>query len=357
MSLRFSRTYSTNACLNCRMRHERCIKSPGESRCVRCIKKDSPCVFIETRKRGPKATFNSKLIKDVNPTCSLSLNDLQKEEQFLSQKLDVIRVCVDLMKKNGFSSYINLKQQNSLECGNSQLTNPPTSLFFLDRNSQPNSSDSPTNDSTLLQKTNIINYNSSQTNSSDSSTHDSTLLQETNIINYNSSQTNLSDFSSNTYPLMMLQENSILDCNYSQTNLSDSFTIDSPSTLLQTTNVLECNSQKTSQNSSVNVFDTVTSRFKIETPKTLHAKLELKKSKTNHKSKVGSSEFRNSFGETHQNLTAECPNQPFENELIYGSNQMSFLTNDPLEYSFQGPNIMHNDLYNSLNNLVLIDEP
>ncbi|CAG8796052.1 9793_t:CDS:1, partial [Gigaspora rosea] len=306
---------STFACVNCQAKRVKC--SFIEPPCSRCIDKGLQCVFLKPCKRGPKPkvktpvpVFTSELI---SPTCSL-LNNLQREEQVLIQKLYIVRQLADVVKTEISASslttdtrsicndpIIRQEQQNSLEYGNFHSTLLPEINILDYHSSQTNLSDSSTN----------IYLNSSQTNLSDSSTntYSSALLQESNISNLNLSNSSTNVYPSalqetNTYPSEFLQETSIIDCNASQ---SISSTNTYPSTLSQKTSIIDHDtSQPKPSNSSTNTCASST-LFKIETPKTMRARYK-RKEKRKYQGLALDLEKRS------QSL--EKSNKLFENELI-----------------------------------------
>ncbi|CAG8630030.1 4440_t:CDS:2, partial [Dentiscutata erythropus] len=233
----------------------------------------------------PVPVFTSELIKDPSPTCSL-LNNLQREEQVLIQKLYIVRQLADVVKTEISASslmqdatgtfnnpiiYINYKeQQNPLEYGNSHYTllpdNSQTNIY--PSSSQTNLPDSSTDaSSTLLQETSITDCNISNPDLFNSATNlYPSALQETSVIN-------CSDSSANTYPYTFFQETNIINCNTSQPNSS---TNTYSSTLSQEISSIDHNtSQPKSSNSSANTCVSG-NLFKIETPKTFRAKLKRK---------------------------------------------------------------------------------
>ncbi|CAG8500386.1 9706_t:CDS:1 [Scutellospora calospora] len=306
---------STSACENCKIAR---VKCSGVPQCERCIYKKLKCIFNKQLKRGPKPriktsanSITSELIKDTNPTCASLLNDLQKEEQSLTQKLQsltqklhIIRRLTDVVKTRDLASYLT----QDIGC---VFNNPINYINF------------PEQQNSLEYLNSIDPFETS--------------LQENRPLDCNSSQTNSFDSLTISYPSMLLQEPSIIDCNSSQSNLSNSLSITYPSTLLQETSMPDYNTSRTNLPESLtNAFDSRSFsnqkiKFKYETPETIRKKIILFKEKL-HNFECHLNPQSNSLLKTQQieaekssYSSTQIPIQHFGNELIDGLPNNNFM--------------------------------
>ncbi|CAG8690827.1 14702_t:CDS:1 [Cetraspora pellucida] len=66
------RTHATLACINCRLRHEKCERIPGEDICTNCKEYNRPCVSIPGNKRGPKSRRQNPGFANPQPFSNIS---------------------------------------------------------------------------------------------------------------------------------------------------------------------------------------------------------------------------------------------------------------------------------------------
>ncbi|CAG8486853.1 21845_t:CDS:1 [Cetraspora pellucida] len=70
-----TRTNASLACINCRLRHEKCERPSGKDVCTNCREHNRLCVSIPGNKRGPKPRSQNPGFAHLQPFSSINLHE------------------------------------------------------------------------------------------------------------------------------------------------------------------------------------------------------------------------------------------------------------------------------------------
>ncbi|CAG8681598.1 9841_t:CDS:1 [Dentiscutata erythropus] len=77
-----TRTNASIACINCRYRHEKCERPPGEDTCINCREHNRFCVYTQGNKREPKPHRQNPGFTNLLPFSNINLNETTQSQHW-----------------------------------------------------------------------------------------------------------------------------------------------------------------------------------------------------------------------------------------------------------------------------------